>query len=392
MYKTHISIYTKFVILLGIVSLFSDMTYEAATSLIGQYLAILGATASIVGFVSAFSEFLGNGVRLLCGYVVDKTRMYWIFMFIGYFLNVLSVPLLSFVSNWQAASILIILERLGKGIRTPARDALLSFSSKNIGRGWAFGLHEALDQIGAILGPVIVYTVFLFNGSYKESFLVLIIPAICAISTLFVTKNLYPHPVELETCIPQKVQDRKPPSIFWAYIIFTSLVLFGIIPFHLCAYYFKTKSILSDKYIPLIFALAMGIDAVSALIAGKFYDKYKTNVLMIMPVFSLPVTFCILSGNSILAIIGIIFWGITVALEESIMRAFIADIISVEKRAFSYGIFNTVTGLIKFARAVIMGYLIDINAIPYLILGSILLQMVAFIFFVKFIKKFSTPN
>ncbi|MFN7182152.1 MAG: MFS transporter [Planctomycetota bacterium] len=382
----------EFVILLGFVSLFSDMTYEGARSLTAQYLADLGATAIVVGFVGGLSEILGSIIRLLCGYVVDKTKMYWLFMFIGYFFNLAAVPLLAFVTSWQVASILIVLERLGKGIRTPPRDTLLSFSSKNIGRGWAFGLHELLDQIGAILGPLLVFTIFYFGGKYKESFLVMIIPALCALSILFITKKLYPYPAELEMDRRAPVQNKKLPSFFWFYIIFISLVLFGLIPFQLCAYYFKTKHIFDEKYIPLLFAFAMSVDAIVAPIVGKLYDRYKTNVLMLIPFFSLPIVLCILSGNSALAICGILFWGITVAFEESVMRAYIADIVIPEKRAFSYGIFNTITGLIKFIRTILMGWLIDKNMILLLVICSITFQIIACIIFVKFIKKHSSEE
>ena len=179
----------KFVILLGIVSLFADMTYEGARSISGQYLAVLGASGTIVGIVAGFGEFIGYSFRLVSGYISDKTGKYWLMTFIGYTVNLLAVPLLALADNWPLAAAFMILERLGKAIRNPAKDAMLSYATQKIGRGWGFGLHEAMDQIGAIIGPLIVSAVLYHNGSYQMSFGMLLIPALCALSVLTASAN-----------------------------------------------------------------------------------------------------------------------------------------------------------------------------------------------------------
>lgn len=367
----------RFIVLLGIVSLFSDMTYEGARSLTAQYLQILGASSAAVGFMSGLSEILGNGIRLLSGYAIDKTKGHWAFMFVGYALNLFTVPLLAFVTSWKIAVILVLLERLGKGIRTPARDVLIFYASKNVGRGWAFGLHEAMDQIGAVVGPTLISTVFYFKGSYKESFLVLAIPAICAMSVLVAAKQLYPQPIQFEVVSKSDNPSREFPKIFWLYLLFISLTLFGIMPFQLSAYHFKATKIISDNNIPLLFAFAMLVDAISALVVGKLYDKYRTFVLILIPFFSLPTTFMLLSCNVTLIFFGMVFWGVAVALEESIMRAYIGDIVSVEKRALSYGIFNAVVGIVKFIRNTLMGFFYYKGLSGVIIIGSITLQIIA---------------
>lgn len=168
----------KFVLLLGLVSLFADVTYESARSITGPYLAILGANAAVVGFVAGFGEFIGYGLRILFGIIADKTRRYWLITIAGYSINLLAVPALALAGRWETAAILITLERLGKAIRTPARDTMLSHASQSMGRGWAFGLHEAMDQVGAMVGPAIVAAILAYNGSYRYSFAVLIIPAV----------------------------------------------------------------------------------------------------------------------------------------------------------------------------------------------------------------------
>jgi MFS-type transporter involved in bile tolerance (Atg22 family) len=170
----------KFVILLGVVSLFADMTYEGARSAVGPFLGMLGASALVVGLVSGGGELVGYTLRLWSGRLADRTRQYWVITFVGYAVNLLAVPLLAFAGNWQMAALLVVLERAGKALRTPARDAMLSYATKSTGRGWGFGLHEALDQIGATVGPLVLTVVIAQSGDYRRGFLTLIIPAIAA--------------------------------------------------------------------------------------------------------------------------------------------------------------------------------------------------------------------
>ena len=186
-----------FIILLGIVSLFGDVTYEGARSVAGPYLATLGASANVVGLVAGIGEFVGYALRLACGHLADRTKAYWLLAFVGYGLLV-SVPFLAFAGHWQLAALLIILERMGKAIRSPARDTMLSYATKEVGRGWGFAVHEALDQIGAIIGPVVFSLVFLFHGGYREGFTLLWIPALLTLVVLAIARKKVPLPEELE--------------------------------------------------------------------------------------------------------------------------------------------------------------------------------------------------
>src|SRR5579863_5442011 len=176
----------KFVLLISVVSLFADMTYEGARSITGPYLATLGANAAIVGFVAGFGEFIGYALRIVSGYLADRTGKYWTITIIGYICNLLAVPLLALAGHWWLAAVLIIMERLGKAIRVPARDAMLSHAGQKMGMGWVFGLHEAIDQVGAMLGPLLVVAILYFKGSYQLGFAMLLIPALLALITLTV--------------------------------------------------------------------------------------------------------------------------------------------------------------------------------------------------------------
>src|SRR6266496_1831603 len=176
----------KFVVLLGVVSLFADMTYEGARSITGPHRAVLGASATVVGLVAGFGELIGYGLRLVSGYLSDRTGRYWAITLVGYAVNMLAVPLLALAGNWEIAALLIIAERTGKAIRTPARDAMLAHATTEMGRGWGFGLHEAMDQTGALIGPLLVALVLHGTGSYRNSFAMLLAPAVLSLGVLLV--------------------------------------------------------------------------------------------------------------------------------------------------------------------------------------------------------------
>lgn len=377
-----------FIILLGIVSLFGDITYEGARSVTGPYLAVLGASAGIVGFVSGVGEFLGYSLRLVSGYFADRTKAYWPITIIGYAL-LISVPLLAFAGYWQFAAFLIILERIGKAIRTPARDAMLSHATLQVGRGWGFALHEAIDQIGAIIGPLIFSAVFLFKGGYQEAFTILWIPALLTLAILVVARIKVPSPERLETFSERTEQDIKEksrlPKVFWFYALFIFLSVAGFANFQLISYHFKVQSIVSDIQIPIFYAIAMGVDALVALIIGKTYDKIGLKSLITIPLLTLPIPFFAFSHSYSLAVISVVLWGAVMGIHETIMRAAIADLTPVERRGFAYGIFNTVYGAAWFFGSTIMGLLYDIS-ISYLIFFVILMEVLSLSVFFLFKK------
>ena len=269
----------KFVILLGIVSLFADMTYEGARSISGQYLAVLGANGFIVGVVAGFGELIGYGFRLISGYLSDRSGKYWLITFAGYAINLLAVPLLALAGNWPLAASLMVLERFGKAIRSPAKDAMLSYATSETGRGWGFGLHEAMDQIGAMLGPLIVSCVLYYQGSYQMSFGVLLIPALCALSVLACARLLYPCPQDLEVAITD-LQAGGFTKRYWLYIAAVCCVAAGYVDFPLIAFHFKKAEVMSDAWVPIVFSMSMGAAGLSALICGRLYDKKGFSVLI----------------------------------------------------------------------------------------------------------------
>lgn len=369
---------TRFVILLGLVSLFADMTYEAARSISGPYLALLHVSGFTVGWVAGLGELLGYGLRIFSGYISDKTKKYWTITIIGYSINLISVPLLAWVGYWQLAVFLLIAERVGKAIRTPARDAMLSYGAHKVGRGWGFGLHEAMDQTGATLGPLLVSAVLYFKDhSYKTAFLVLFIPAFIAIVILFFAKSQYPRPQELEIK-STTLETKGYPKLFWWYLFSVIFIAAGYADFPLIAFHFKKVDMMSDALIPILYAVAMATDGVAALIMGRLFDRYGIRVMAVVTLLSLFFAPMVFMGNFAWAIAGMVLWGIGMGAQDSILKAAVAEIIPAHKRGTAFGLFNTGFGVFWFLGSLTLGYLYDYS-IMTLVVFSVAAQLTAFI-------------
>lgn len=379
----------RFIILMGIVSLLGDVVYEGARGVTGPYLALLGASATMVGLIGGLGEFIGYALRLFSGFIADRTKAYWLFTFIGYGL-LIAIPLLAFTNSWQVAALLIVLERVGKAFRSPARDTILSYATKEVGRGFGFGLHEALDQIGAIIGPLIFSVILFAGGNYRTGFSVLWIPALMVIGILRIAKNRLPHPEKLES--EQEAGAKNNPifsKIFILYSLFTFFAVAGFANFPLISYHLKIKAIVSDVQIPALFALAMGVDALTALIIGKAYDRVGLKTLMIIPLFSVFIPFLTFSNMLVFVIIGIILWGIVLGVHETIMRAAVADLTAISRRGSAYGIFNTIYGLSWMLGGAFMGMLYE-HSVFSLILLAALFEVIAIPFFLILTKELKT--
>ncbi|HOK94572.1 MAG TPA: MFS transporter [Anaerohalosphaeraceae bacterium] len=362
-----------FVLLLGVVSLFADMTYEAARSLSGPYLAILGASGAIVGFTAGAGELLGYGLRFFSGLLSDKTQRYWLMTIAGYAVNLLAVPLLALAGHWGWAVGLIMAERFGKALRTPARDTMLSCATSVVGRGWGFAVHEAMDQIGAMAGPLIVMIVLAVNSSYRFAFAVLAIPAVLALSVLIAARVIFPHPHKLEEEIPQQ-GDGKFPAVLWLYLAAVGFVAAGFADYPLIAFHIKSHALLADKWIPLLYACAMGIDALAALGFGRWYDKNGVLALAGAVIISSIFALFAFSFRPAAVIAGILLWGIGMGAQESIIRAAVADMVPRHRRGTGFGLFNSCFGIAWFAGSFLMGILYDVS-LPALIGFSIAAQL-----------------
>lgn len=371
----------KFIILFGIISLLADVTYEGARSITGPYLSILGASGAIVGTIVGLGELIGYGVRVISGYLSDKTGRYWMFTFIGYIINLLAVPLLALAGNWQVAAFLIILERFGKALRVPPRDAMLSYATKKVGRGFGFGLHEALDQIGAVIGPLMMSAVLFLHKDYKVAFATLLVPAILALIFLIVTRVIYPKPEEMELETPH-LQTKGFSKTYWLYILAVGFVAAGYVDFALIAYHFQKTTSISSSWIPFFYAIAMGVDGLSALLMGRLFDLKGISTLAFFTALASLFAPLVFYGNFYAILIGMVLWGIGMGAQESMMRAIVAELVPPSKRGSAYGILNLGFGVFWALGSAIMGLFYDISLI-YLVAFSMLMQLVAIPFFLK---------
>jgi MFS family permease len=366
----------RFVVLIGVVSLFSDMTYESARGINGSFLAVLGASAFVVGLISGLGELLGYLVRLGSGYLAGRSGRYWLWTGIGYVVNLLAAPALALAGNWQVAVLLIILERIGKGIRNPPRDAMLSHAGSVIGQGWAFALREGLDQTGALLGPLIVGVIlFLRPGSFRLAYAWLVIPAVLSLAVLAFSRWLFPNPRRMEAETVAIPETASLPRAFWQYLVAMALMALGYADFNLISFHLQRVGDPSAA-IPLLYALAMGAAAVSALIFGRWFDRWGLPALMLaalLAAFFAPLAFL---GSLAAAAIGIALWGIGMGIQDSLMSAPISILVHADRRANAFGVFNALYGAAWFIGSVAMGALYGFS-IPALVIFSVLAQLAA---------------
>lgn len=365
----------KFVLLLGLVSLCADATYEGARSITGAYLQTLGATGAIVGLVAGLGELIGYGLRLATGYLSDRTRQYWGITTLGYCVNTAVVPLLALTGSWQSAAGLMIAERTGKAIRTPPRDVLLSHAALRLGGGLGFGLHEAMDQVGAVAGPLAVAMMLAWQQGYQGGFAILAIPAFLGLGVLLVTQRLYPNPREFEATT-LTLQGEGLPRRFWVYLAAVACIAAGYADFPLIAFHLQKEAITTPNFIPVLYALAMGVDAVAALLFGVLFDRLGILILIVAAVLSSLFAPLVFLGNQTLAVLGMVLWGVGMGAQESILKAVVAGMVPADRRGSAYGIFNTGYGLAWFLGSALMGILYDAS-LATLVTFSVIVQLTA---------------
>uniref|UniRef100_A0A7V6A4S6 MFS transporter n=1 Tax=Desulfobacca acetoxidans TaxID=60893 RepID=A0A7V6A4S6_9BACT len=363
----------KFVILLGVISLLSDMTYEGARSISGPFLGSLQAGAVVVAVVAGLGEFLGYALRLVSGYVTDRLGKYWPITFVGYSLNLFSVPLLALVWRWEWGALLLLLERIGKAVRTPARDAMLFHATTEVGRGWGFGFHEAMDQLGAFTGPLMVAGVLYLKGGYRHGFAVLLIPALLALVVIVVAARLYPQPRHLEVTAP-RLNPEGLSSSYWLYLAAVGLLAAGFADFPLIAYHFGLTNLVPAPWIPIYYAMAMGVDGVAALILGRLFDRFGMPVIIMAALLAAAFAPLVFLGGANLAFLGMVCWGVGMGAQESIIKAALAEMLPPSRRATGYGIFNTGFGLCWLAGSAVMGILYGIS-LHLIVAFSVILQL-----------------
>ena len=360
-----------FVVLLGTISLFADMTYEGARSITGPYLGVLGVTATTIGIVSGLGELVGYAVRLGSGYLADLSGRYWAVTIFGYVLNLFAVPLLALAGSWQLAVVLIIAERMGRAIRSPPRDAMLSHAAGRTGLGWGFGLHQALDQTGAVVGPLLVSGVLFLGHDYRAAFAVLLAPAIVSISLVVAARLLFPRPRDFELSPPALGTAGFAPS-FRVYLVAVALIAAGYADFALIAYHFGKAAVMPVTWIPIVYAIAMAVDGAAGLALGSLFDRVGLWAMIVATILSAAAAPLVFLGGFSAAVLGMACWGIGTGAQESVMRATVSQLAPQDRRATAFGIFNAVYGVAWFAGSVLLGILYDLSIVAVAVASTAL--------------------
>ena len=409
--KKQLSQAMVFILLFGVVSLFSDMTHEGASSIRGAYLSLLGASAATIGFVSGLGELIGYSMRYVFGRLTDKTKRYWPMTVAGYVLDVLAVPALALVgeNGWVAACGLLVIQRMGKAIKKPAKDTIMSFAASQEGVGRSFGIQEVLDQIGAFLGPVLLYLVMLVQTEgdtlrvYSTCFAVLAIPGGITILLLLATRRKFPNPEQFEPNPKEYIPFRMKKE-FVLYIAGISLFAFGFIDYSMIVMHIsrtwvglaaglsETSALVTTGTLPLLYAGAMLVDAVAALVFGTLYDRKGVKALVISTVISAPFAIFVFSARTVpMLLLGVALWGVGMGAQESILKAAVTSMVPKDSRATGYGIFECSFGVFWFLGSWLAGVLYDWS-LPAMVTVSVAAQLAAIPLYLRSAKLHGTAE
>ncbi len=377
----------RFIITFGTVSLLADFVYEGARSVTGPILAALGATALVVGIVTGIGEAASLLLRLVSGPLADRTKQFWAWTIAGYALTVIAVPALGFVGVLWVACGLVILERVGKAVRSPAKDALLSFATASTGRGRGFAVHEAIDQFGAVIGPLVVAAVLVISGNqYGPALAVLALPGVLALGLVVWLRSRVPHPVDYEVeRRPPVAADTeqalpKLPRTFWLYSAFTATTMLGFGTFGVISFHLVTTGLLPAPAIPLLYAGAMVVDGLAALATGWAYDRFGPRVLLVLPVIAATIPALAFAGTVPQIVAGSLLWGAALGVQESTLRATVADLVDSRRRSTAYGLFAAVIGVATAAGGTLAGALYEVS-LPTLVGVTVIVQSTAIALF-----------
>jgi MFS family permease len=366
----------RVILAFGVVSLFADMVYESARSVNGAYLRELGVDAAMAGVVVGLAQFLGAALRSVTGYAADRRRAYWAFTIAGY-ATLATVPMMALTGIWQVVALLIVMEQFAKALRSPSKETILSQAAKKVGTGWGFGVHEALDQVGATVGPLIFVGLFLALGvttatlaDFRLGYSLLWLPFAAMMIALLAAYVMRPAHGEFESEGAPAPGKERLTRTFWLYCAFVFLATLGFTNFVLVTYHLKARSVVPDLWLPVVYLLAMLVDGVVALLVGRLYDRRKersgrpdggVGVLVMIPLLALPLPLLLFSSSLWLILPAVVMWGAVMGVNESTLKAGVADLTSLKKRGTGFGVFFTVYGLALFGGSALAGLLYEVS-------------------------------
>ncbi len=371
-----------FVLTMGVVNLFADTTYEGGGAINGPFLGSLGASALIISIVAGFGEFLGYALRLVAGFAADRSGRYWPLSFIGYMINLLAVPAMALAGNWQTGAALILVERTGRAIRKPTIEAMLSYTTGTLGKGWVYALNSALDETGATIGPLLMALVLFLRGSYRTGFAVLLVSSVLALIALTAARIVFPLPSRLEQQAAAQLE--KFTASFWVFMLAGALFASGLMSYELISFYLAGSGMVSNASVPLLLAFATGSGVIANLVLGRLYDAQGMGVLYGAVLLSALFAPLVFSGNTYLVLMAMVLWGIGYAVQDTLLKALVAGVLPKGKRSLAFGLFYAGYGCGWLLGSIAAGFLyqeshttlalfatsVQFFSIPFFIFGS----------------------
>ena len=390
------------------VSLAADMVYEGARSVTGPLLASLGASAVLVGLVSGAGEAMALLLRIFSGSWADRSGRYWTPTFAGYALTAICVPALAITpfvagAGLALACVLILGERVGKAIRSPAKTALLAHAAADVGLGRGFGVHQALDQVGGVAGPLLVAAVIAAAGAIWPAMAVLIIPGAVSLLVLArirrnmgssVAENAAPTEMSAERKQAEAVLSRLHgplPRVFWLFAAASAATTAGLVTFAVIAYHLTQDQVVPVAAVPLIYAAAMGAAALAALGSGWLFDRTRGRVLVGLPLLVAAVPVLAFAGSPLIAIAGALLWGAAGGVLDSSIKALVAGLVPTARLATAYGVFAAVQGAAAIGGGVMAGALYE-RSLPLLIAAVAATQVVALVLLIATLRRHQSQS
>jgi MFS family permease len=368
----HTSAAFAFVLTMGIVNLFGDVTYEGGGSINGPFMGSLGASAAVVSVTAGVGEFLGYALRLPAGYAADRTGRYWLITFIGYVINLFAVPAMALAGSWQFAAVLILAERIGRALRKPTVEAMLSYTTGELGKGWVYAVNTALDEIGATIGPLLIALVLLLKGDYRTGYALLVISAVAALVTLVVARVNFPLPSRLEQGRTAPTRDLT--SAYWLYMLAGALFAAGLISFELISYHLSKAKIASEQWIPVMLAISTAFGVLASLAFGRLYDRIGLPVVVAAVCASAAFSPFVFLGGFWLVLFGMLLWGLGYATQDTLLKAIVAEVLPEGQRNFAFGLYYAGYGVGWLAGSIVAGLLYE-NSRAALIAFSVVVQL-----------------
>ncbi|HKH70802.1 MAG TPA: MFS transporter [Vicinamibacterales bacterium] len=371
----------RFVLTMGLVNLFADMTYEGGASINGQFLGSMGASAAAISIIAGLGEFFGYALRSVSGYLADRTGKYWPITFAGYAINLLAVPAMALATSWQAAGALVLAERIGRAFRKPTVEAMLSYSTGKHGRGWVYAVNTAMDETGATLGPLLIALVLFLKRDFRSGYTVLLIAALLALASLVAARVLFPVPSRLEAGGPSTASAEGFTRAYWLYMAAGGCFAAGLMSFELVSYHLSSTGTVTAHWVPIFLALSTAGAVVASLILGKSYDKLGISVVVVAVILSACFSPLVFFGSFWPALAGLMLWGIGYATQDTLLKVLIASELPEGQRNLAFGVFYLGYGGGWLLGSITTGLLYDRSRLA-LVVFAVIVQLVSIPLFV----------